>query len=503
MDLTGRDFYLVLPQLLLAVLGLGVVLLDLAVRRKAVTQTVAVVGLIAPLVGGIALWDEVHAEGAQLAFHGALSVDAFSLYFTFLITGVLALVFLAGTSFTRRFAPYQAEFTGLVILSGTGLSLLASATDLITIYVSLELASLPVVALAAFARTDGRASEAGVKYLILSAVSSAVLLYGFAFLYGATGSLQLVPVEDGGPSIASLLVARDGELPFGDFAVLVGAVLAAAGFGFKLSMVPFHMWTPDVYEGAPTPVAAFLAVASKAAAFAVVLRLFYVALGPVAADWSVMFAGLAAVTMTIGNLMAVPQTNLKRLLGYSAIAHAGYMLVGVAAIAGRSQEAGDASLGISSTLFYLGGYAAMNLAAFFAVIAITNRTGDERVEGLAGMGRRSPLLALLLTVALLSLTGIPPTVGFMGKLFLFNAAINADLMWLALIGLVNSVISAYYYVNIIRTMYLREPGEPGRFGTGVPEAIALGVTSLAVLVLGLWPSGLLDVARTAALALLG
>ena len=502
MGVEAHDLFLVSPELGLLGLAVAVILLDLVIPRKNVVFIIAVAGLLIPTAAGINLWDEVNATGPQAALNGALVVDKFALYFKFIVLGVLALLFLSSVEFAQRFRPYQAEFLGLVLFSATGLMLLPAAGDLITVYVSLELASLPMVALAAFTKTQVRSLEAGLKYLVLSAVSSAVLLYGFAFLYGATGTLRLFSTDPGDPSIAHMLITGDPSVPFGSAAVLVGVVLAVAGFGFKLSMVPFQMWTPDVYEGAPTPVAAFLAVASKAAAFGVVLRLFHAALGPVSTDWVLIFAVLAAATMTVGNVVAIAQSNVKRLLGYSSIAQAGYMLVGVAAIAARSRDPADAGLGIESVLFYLAGYAAMNLAVFFVVIAVTNRTGDDTIEGLAGLGRRAPLLAAVLALGLLSLTGIPPTVGFMGKLFLFNAAINADLVWLAVVGVINSVVSAYYYLGIVRTMYLREPGDEPAIRAPTPAWFALGVTGASVLVLGLWPGGLLEVARNAAAGLL-
>jgi NADH-quinone oxidoreductase subunit N len=501
MGLEGRDLYLVSPELAMVCLAAAIVLLDLVVKRKGLILTLALLGLLIPLAAGINLWDEVHEGGPEVAFNGSLLVDKFALYFKFLILGILALVLLSGADYLERFRPHQAEFIGLMLFSAAGLMLLPAAADLITVYVSIELASLPIVALAAFDKAQVKSTEAALKYLVLSAISSAVLLYGFAFLYAATGTVRIVSLDDAEPAIAQMLMLGDGSTPFGSVAVLVGVVLVTAGFGFKLSMVPFQMWTPDVYEGAPTPIAAYLAVASKAAAFAVVLRVFYAALGPVSADWSLMFAGLAAATMTVGNVVAIAQSNIKRLLGYSSIAQAGYLLIGVAAIAGRSQEAADRALGIESVLFYLGGYAAMNLAAFFAVIAITNRTGNDEIEGLAGMGRRAPLLAAVLAFALLALTGIPPTVGFMGKLFIFNAAVNADLAWLAIVGVVNSVVSAYYYMGVIKTMYLRDAEDDSPVGVAAPAKVALGVTAGGVIVLGLWPGGLLEVARTAAVGL--
>ena len=499
MGVSGRDLLLVAPELALTVLATLVVLADLLFRGRRWVPALAVVGLAAPLIASAGLWNEVRANGPETAFGGSLVVDEFALFFKFLIVGIVGLILVAGTEYARRFSPYQAEYAGLVLFSAAGLMLLAAAADLITVYVALELATLPIVALAAFTKTQVRSAEAAVKYLVLSAVSSAILVYGFAFLYGATGTVRLL---GDGPTIAQVVAAGDSRLPFGGFAIMAGAVLATAGFGFKLSMVPFQMWTPDVYEGAPTPVAAFLATASKAAAFAIVLRLFYAALGDVSPDWSALFAALAAVTMTVGNAVAIVQTNVKRLLGYSAIAHAGYALIGVAAIAARSPESGDAALGITSTLFYLAGYAAMTLAAFFAVIAITDRTDDDRIAAMAGVGRRSPLLAGVLALALLGLIGIPPTVGFMGKLFLFNAAINAGLVWLAVVAVLNSVVSAYYYVALIRTMYLREPSAPSRIAVALPNRAALGITALGIAVLGLWPGGLLEIARAAAGGLL-
>jgi NADH-quinone oxidoreductase subunit N len=497
----GRDIFLISPELALAGLGALIVVADLVIRRKGLVLAIALVGLLVPLAAQINLWAEIHDGGTEMAFSGSLVVDEFALYVKFLILAVLALVVLAGSDYVERFKPYQAEFLGLVYFSAVGLMLLPAAGNLITLYVSLELASLPIIALAAFSKTEVRSTEAGMKYLILSAISSAVLLYGFAFLYAATGTVQLVPAAVGDPTIGTILSTGADSSAFGGAAVLVGAVLVAAGLGFKLSMVPFQMWTPDVYEGAPTPVAAFLAVASKAAALAVVLRIFYSALEPVSDDWSIMFAGLAVATMTVGNVVAIAQSNIKRLLGYSSIAQAGYMLIGVAAVASRSKEAADGQLGIESVLFYLGGYAAMNLAAFFAVIVITSRTGSDEIADLAGLGRRAPLLAGVLAFALLSLTGIPPTVGFMGKLFLFNAAINADLLWLAVAGVLNSVVSAYYYMGIVRTMYLRDPEDTSRIGAGIPVQAALGISALGIIVLGLWPGGLLEVARAAAVSL--
>jgi NADH-quinone oxidoreductase subunit N len=491
-----HDIYLISPELALTGLAVVVTALGLVTRAKGVVRAVALIGLLVPFGFGLALWGDVHSGGADTAFLDTLVVDKFALFFKFLVLGVLALLVLASGEYMDRFRAHQEEFLGLIFLAATGLMLLPAAADLITVFVALELATLPVAALAAFLRSEIRSTEAGLKFLLLGAMSSAVLLYGFAFVYGATGTLRLVSMDPAIPTIAEMITRPSPEAPFGNFALMVGVVLSVAGFGFKLSIVPFHMWTPDVYEGAPTPVGAFLAVGSKAAAFAVVLRVLYAAFGEVSADWSPLFAWLAVVTMTGGNVVAMVQTNMKRLLGYSAIAHAGYMMIGLAAVAARSQDASTSDLGPSGLLFYLGAYAAMNLAAFFAVIAIANKTGSERITDFAGMAQRSPWLAGALAVALISLTGIPPTAGFMGKLFLFNAAVNADLVWLAVVGAVNSVLSAYYYMRVVRSMYLDQPLTTERLTAPLPVGAALLITTVAVFALGIVPGGLMDVART-------
>ena len=497
-----RDLFLVSPAIALAGLGLAVVVLDLVIRRKGLLTGLAVTSLLVPIGFTISLWAQVSGApaNAETAFFGTMAVDGYSLFFNFLVLGTLVLLLLSSHAYMSRFRRYQGEFIGLVFFSATGLMLLAGAIDLIAIYISLELASLPVVAIAAFLRTEVRSVEAGVKFFVLSALSSAVLLYGFAFIYGATGTVRLVSLDPAVPSIMSMVASNETSASFGGAALLIGAVLAVAGFGFKLSLVPFQMWTPDVYEGSPTPVGAFLAVASKAAAFAVVLRVFLAGLGEFGADWMALFAGLSVVTMTVGNLVAITQRNIKRLLGYSAIAHAGYMLIGVAA-AGSTGEGSQQLLGPSSLLFYLGAYAAATLAAFFAVMTITHRTNAEGIDDLAGMRSRSPWAAGVLALSFISLTGIPPTAGFVGKLFLFNAAINADLVWLAIVGVVNSVVSAYYYVRVIRVMYMRPAAGNDEVGTGLPSTVALLVTGAAVIVLGLFPSYLFNAARTAVTAL--
>jgi NADH-quinone oxidoreductase subunit N len=370
--------------------------------------------------------------------------------------------------------------------------LLVASQDVITAYVALELSALPAAALAAFLRTD-RSLEAGLKFLLLSALSSAVLLYGLVYLYGATGTTDIAGMLEGINGMTA-----DGDRAFGSSAIMLGVVMVVAGFGFKMAMAPFQMWVPDVYEGAPTPVVAFLSIASKSAAFAIVLRVLYTALGTegLAADWSTLIAILAAITMTAGNLLALSQRNIKRMLGYSTVAHAGYLLVGLAAVAGNSDSA-DFIAGPQGVLFYLVAYAVTNLAVFFAIIAITNKTGSDMISGFAGMARRAPLLSVLLALGLLSLLGIPPTAGFLGKIFVFSAAVDSGLAWLAIIGVINSVVSAFYYLRVVRTMFLDEPESEERVTADIPVWAATLVASAGLLIFGIAPSSLLEFARYA------
>jgi NADH-quinone oxidoreductase subunit N len=402
-------------------------------------------------------------------------------------------VIVASLDYAERFGTHQAEFFALLLVATSGMMLLAGARDLVTIFVALELTSITQFILAGLLRDD-KGSEAAIKYLLLGAVSSAVVLYGMAFLFGLSGTTRLVST-DGGPSIASTIAAGDSGT---QTALIVSMVFIAAGFGFKMAIVPFQMWTPDVYQGAPAPVAAFLSVGSKAAAFAVVLRIFYEGFGPdtfVGDDWKMMFAVLAAISMTIGNVMALRQTNVRRLLGYSSIAQAGNFLVGLAAISATTD--GDSQLGASGVVFFLATYAFTNLGAFLAVMAIEHRTGSSEIDEYAGMGRRAPLAALVLTLCLLSLTGLPPTAGFIAKLYIFNAAVQADLVWLVIVAVLNTAISAFYYLGVARQMYLGE-------GDGLPslriEPATQGVLLVAaagVFAFGVYPIPLIDAAQRA------
>jgi len=489
--MTAHDLYLLAPEIALAGVGGIVVLLDLVTRRAGVLAAVTLVGLLVPAAYALVLWGDVSANGPMTGVFGALAVDKLALFFKFLVLAVVAVVVLGSTDYVSKFQRRHGEFYALILFSASGMMLLAATTELVSIYISLELASLPLAALAAFLR-DERSSEAGLKFLLLSAISSAMLLYGMVLLYGLTGSTQL-------GEIARAIGTGDG--PFGSPALLAAGVLIAAGFGFKIAMFPFQMWVPDVYEGAPTPVTAYLSVASKAAGFAVLLRFFYTVFVASSMDWSILFAVLSAVSMTVGNLMAMGQTNVKRLLAYSTIAHAGYILVGLAAVAAR-QPQGSEGLGFGGVLFYLGAYAATNLAAFFAIIAITNRTGSDQIDSFAGMGKKAPIVSAVLAFALVSLIGVPPTAGFMGKLYLFNAAVHADLVWLALIGVVNSVVSAYYYLRVIRALYVAPSEREEKVAFSWASGIAMTASGFVVLFLGIFPGVLLRLAEVVAASFL-
>ena len=494
--MTLYDLYLLSPEISLAALAGLLALADLVVKNKRVLPAAAVIGLIAPLALSLILWFDLSSGGApqMQGVFNAFVVDKFSLFFKFLIIGAVAVVILSSTEYAKKFARFQGEYYTLLLLSACGMTLLASTTELITIYISLELTALPLAALAAFLR-DGRSIESGMKFLILSAISSAVLLYGMVIVYGFTGGTSLADIA---ARIAALNLSPDA--PFGANALLFGIVLMIAGFGFKIASVPFQMWAPDVYEGSPTPVTAFLSVASKAAGFAVMLRVFYIAFPepPLSVDWGATFAVLSALSMTLGNLVAIRQNNIKRMMGYSTIAHAGYILVGFAAVAAGA----SAALGPSGMLFYIGGFAATNLAAFSVIIAISNRINSDRIDDYAGIARRSPTLAAALALAMISLTGIPPAVGFWAKIYLFGAAVDANLEWLVVIGVVNSVVSAYYYLRVVKAMYLSEPASEERLAFPAPMKLAVTLGVIGTLAFGVYPAPLLNLARSAAAALL-
>ena len=506
-----HDFYAISPYLAMAGAGLLVILVDLVLplRAKGLLPYIALVALSGPFVLSLIQFYDLSGTTNLLqgsdAFTGeepsillgTLSVDRFALFFNFLVMGAAALVVLASTDYVRNMERFQGEYFGLVLFSATGMMLLAAATELITIYVSLELTTLPLAALAAFLMNRS-SSEAGMKFLIIGAISSALMLYGMALVFGFTGSTQLA-------DISTAVGQATGSTPFGNYALFVGIVLMVAGFGFKLSSAPFQMWVPDVYEGAPTPVVAFLSVASKAAAFAVVLRVLFTGFFDVALDWGILIAGLAAASMVIGNLVAISQGNIRRLFGYSTIAHAGYILVGVAAGVksgeGIFRAPEFAAIGPDSVLFYLGAYAAANLAAFFAITIIGSKIKSDEISDYSGLVTRAPVLALVLALALLALIGVPPTGIFIAKLYIFTAAVDSGLIWLAILGVINSAVSAYYYIRIIRVMFTQPATSDEKITASPTPLLALGLAGAAMVFMGIAPGFVMEAAQGAVRAL--
>ncbi len=479
------NYYLLAPEICLAAFAIAVILLDLVIQRKGILAAISVVGLVASIGLSLTLWG---GEDNSI-FGGMLVVDELSLFFKLFFAGVAILVVLSSTGYVSKFSRFQGEYYALVLLSTVGMMFMAATRELISIYIALELTSISLYALVGFLK-DPKSSEASLKYLLLGAVASAVLLYGMALTFGLTGQTQL-------EHIATLLPS--GGL-WDNPALLLGLVFLVAGLGFKIATVPFQMWVPDVYEGAPTPITAYLSVASKAAGFVVILNIFLRAFGgDILPDWAMVFAILAAISMTLGNVVAIAQTNIKRMLGYSSIAQAGYLMVGLAAV---TKLTGIAEFGPTGLLFFITCYAVTNLGAFIAIIAISNKIDSDSIADYSGMGRRAPLLALALTLCLVSLTGLPPTAGFLAKFYLFNTAVHHGLVWLVIIAVINTAISAYYYFRVVRVMWFGAPVSEERVPSSLALRAALFLACLGVLVLFFLPSPLLDVAQTAASLLL-
>jgi NADH-quinone oxidoreductase subunit N len=385
---------------------------------------------------------------------------------------------------------YFGEYYGFVLLALSGMMVMVSSADLLTLYLGTELMSLSLYVMAGLKRSDPRSLEASAKYFVLGAFSSGILLYGISLLYGATGSTRL-------PEIAAAISGRNLDDPL----LLFATILLTVGFGFKLAVVPFHMWTPDVYQGAPTSVTAFMAVASKAASFGAFLRVFMEGLGGLKANWSAMFLLLCLATLILGNILALVQTNVKRMLAYSSIAHAGYALIGVVAT-GHMEN----SSGIASVLLYLSLYAFMTFGAF-AIVAMLRKGGIEGVdiEDFTGLAKRHPVAALLMLIFMVSLAGIPPTAGFIGKLYVFMSAVEAGLPWLAAVALIFAVISAYYYLRLVMVMYMREPSALSstspRMVMSPALSIVLACAVAGVVIFGIYPNPLVNFAMQAVSAL--
>jgi len=476
---------LFIPEIILAGVAIAVILLDLFIERKGALAVISIIGLIVAAGFAIAMRGTFES-----AFYGMLAVDGFAIFFKLLFLGIAALVILSSTDYVSKFSRFQGEYYALVLLSTLGMMLMAATTELISIYIALELASISLYILVGFLK-DKKSSESSIKYMLLGAVASAVLLYGMALVFGSTGETQLSKIAVAIQTMAPAAVAASPALIF-------GIVLMIAGFGFKIAAIPFHMWVPDVYEGAPTPVTAFLSVGSKAAGFAVLLRVFYSAFQLpdwLSANWGVVFAVLAAIGMSVGNITALPQANIKRMLGYSSIAQAGYLMVGLATMGVSSSMNMSGQSGI---LFFLAGYTVANLGAFATIIAITNKLDSDLIQDFSGMIKRAPVLTLALSLCLISLIGMPPAAGFMGKFFIFKGAVQSGLLWLVIIAVINSVISAYYYLRVVKVMWFGEPSSEEKVPSSVALRAVVLFSCLGVLLLGIIPNYVMNVAEAAA-----
>jgi proton-translocating NADH-quinone oxidoreductase chain N len=475
----NADLQMVTPELMLGILGFGLMVIDMLAdpAEKRLVGWLGIAGLLITLVPSAVLL----LSAPRFAFTNTYAVDPFAAFFKIIAILSAVLVLMAAMEFFRsRPTAHEGDVYVLIVFMVLGLVLMAAAADLILLFLAIEWVSLISYVLAGSLKADPKSNEAGVKYFFYGAAASAVMLYGFTYLYGAGGTTNVYA-----------LARRLGDIEPGFLVVAV--VLILAGLGFKISLVPFHQWTPDVYEGAPTPITAFLSVGSKAAGFAALLRLFSIALPPGA--WVTVLAVLAACSMSVGNLIALSQQNIKRMLAYSSIAHAGYMLIGVVALSAGAPLPGS---GIGALLYYLLAYTFTNTGAFAVAIAIEHVLGSDAIPDYAGLSQRAPGAAAAMAVFMLSLTGIPFTALFFGKLLLFGAAIQSGFLWLAVFGIVNSVVSLYYYVGVIRVMYQVAPPE----GAGtLPESplvrVLLLVTVAGTIVLGVFPQPFLTLVQTA------
>jgi len=401
------------------------------------------------------------------AFGNMVVVDSYASFWKLLLYLVSGLTILLSIGYLKEEKIELAEFYGFIMLSLTGMMIMVSGTDLLVIYLGIELMSISLYIMAGFKRFEAKSIEASAKYFILGAFSSGILLYGISLLFGVAGSTNLA-------EISTAVSARGLNDPL----VMISMMLLIVGFGFKVAAVPFHMWTPDVYQGAPTSVTAFMAVASKAASFAAFLRVLLEGFGGVKPNWGGLILGMCVLTLILGNLVAIVQTNIKRMLAYSSIAHAGYALIGVVVAGWMGTEAGVASRGVSSIMLYLAIYSFMTMGAF-AIVAILRRGGleGEELDDFTGLAKRHKGAAFLMMLFMISLAGIPPTAGFIGKFYLLMAAVDAGLIWLAVLGLIFAAVSAFYYLRVVMVMYMREPSSDQELET----RLALSPTATVVL----------------------
>lgn len=462
----------VMPEIVMTCLALLILLSELVIKRK---ETIAFMSIVS-----VAIVTYLLAGSTGTTFNGMFIADGYSLFFKLIFMLNVVLTVLISVKYIAIEKVNFGEYYSLILFSTLGMMLMASAGDLITLYLGLELMALSTYVLAGFLRHDIKSNEAAMKYFLLGSFASAFLLYGISMIYGLTGTTDLHAI--------SSYISQKGLS--GNPVLTLSMIMFAVAFSFKIAAVPFHMWAPDVYEGAPTSVTAFMSVGPKAAGFAVLGRVFMTAFGAARIEWTGILIPIAILTMAVGNIAAISQTNIKRMLAYSSIAHAGYILLGI--IAGTSE-------GMAGVLNYLFIYAFMNIGAFAVVIILRSEgfKGDN-ISDYEGLAKTHPLAAALMLVFMFSLTGIPPTAGFMGKFYLFMSAVSAGYTWLAVTAVIFSAISAYFYLRIVMYMYMKEPKTEVQLSASPGIALALAITVIAVLIIGVFPSKIINVARIAA-----
>jgi len=469
------NFSLIIPELLVAGLGLLVMIISLLVPKdqKKGLAYFTVFGLIGVLV---VLYFMIDAQGTL--FNGMYIVDPFGSFLKILVVLSSIMAIMLGIEYVEKFiAGFLGEFCFFVVFATLGMIALVSAGDFITLYVALELMTIAFIILVGFGKHIFRASEAAIKYLLLSTLSSGVLLYGLTLVYGAAKTTSINGVME--------YIAQGETAPI----LVLGIVFLISGFGFKISAVPFHMWTPDVYEGAPTPVTALLSVASKGAAFGVLFRVFMHALPGNVELWMPIIIVLTVLTILLGNFVAIPQKNIKRMLAFSGVAQAGYILLGLIAFS---------TVGVSAALFYAMIYVLCNMGAFGVIIAFSQAGGSDEIKDYNGLWKRSPFLAAVMLASLLSLAGIPPLAGFVGKFQLFRAIMEQGYVWLVFVALGMSMVSVYYYLLVAKAMYFKDPHEDSPIKVSLPIQITLLVTTLVTLFLGIYPTPLTNLATQVA-----
>lgn len=485
----AKTLALLSPELILLAAGMFILILDMIWRddegKKEWLPYLALVGLGGALVAVIVLWARL--EGSIPQFVTMLDVDAPAMFIRVVAILVTALVVLSSVDFMRGRTPYRGEFYALLLFAALAITLMAAATNLVLIYISVELLSITSYVLTGYLRQDAKSNEAAIKYFLYGAIVSAAMLYGMSLFYGITGTTDLRAIAE---FFADPAAARDGLR----WVVFAAIVLLFAGLGFKIAAVPFHQWAPDAYEGAPTPVTAFLSVGPKAAGFGVLLRVLIIALPLYRDDWGALLAAISILTMTLGNVVAIVQRNIKRMIAYSSIAQAGYILIGLACL-------GADNYGMQGVLLYLLVYLFANLGLFAVVIGFSQATGSDQIEDYAGLIRRSPWLAGGLLIFFLSLIGIPPTAGFPGKLLIFASAIRAQFYLLAAIGVFNGVISLYYYFNVVRHAFFLPAKEEKAIPVTPAVRAALLACIIMVLGIGVFPQPFIRLAQMAAAAL--